>query len=232
MVKHAQIQAELAGRIASGALAPGQRLPPERDLAEAHGVSRMTVRQALGALADRGLIERGVGRGTFVADPRVPHDLSRVAGFTEVLRRGGLAAGARVRSVRLVGEGPAPLAGPAWRVRRVRTGDGVPLALEDSWLPAELVPGLDGHDLTGSLYALLRDRYGLEPLRATEALEPAVATPGEARLLRIAPGSALMVVERVAYAAGDHPVEVARDVFRGDRARFMVEVPRVAVDGG
>ena len=54
----------------------------------------MTVRQALGALAARGLLERGVGRGTFVRAPgRVEHDLTGVLGFTEQLGRQGLAAG-------------------------------------------------------------------------------------------------------------------------------------------
>jgi GntR family transcriptional regulator len=62
----AQIEAQLAERIESGGLQAGERLPPERELARSLGVSRMTVRQALGALARRGLVERGVGRGTFV----------------------------------------------------------------------------------------------------------------------------------------------------------------------
>ena len=62
----AQIEAQLAERIESGGLQAGERLPPERELARSLGVSRMTVRQALDALARRGLVERGVGRGTFV----------------------------------------------------------------------------------------------------------------------------------------------------------------------
>jgi DNA-binding GntR family transcriptional regulator len=62
----AQIEAQLAQRIESGGLQAGERLPPERELARSLGVSRMTVRQALGALAERGLVDRGVGRGTFV----------------------------------------------------------------------------------------------------------------------------------------------------------------------
>jgi DNA-binding GntR family transcriptional regulator len=62
----AQIEAQLAERIESGGLQAGERLPPERELARSLGGSRMTVRQALGALAERGLVERGVGRGTFV----------------------------------------------------------------------------------------------------------------------------------------------------------------------
>ena len=62
----AQIEAQLAERIESGGLQAGERLPPERELARSLGVSRMTVRQALDALSRRGLVERGVGRGTFV----------------------------------------------------------------------------------------------------------------------------------------------------------------------
>jgi GntR family transcriptional regulator len=229
LAKHAAIEQDLAARIARGELRPGQRLPAERELAAAHRVSRMTVRQALGALAGRGLIERGVGRGTFVADPRVAHDLSRVAGFSDVLRRHGMAPGARVRDARRVALAPAPLDGPAWRVQRVRTGDGMPLALEDSWLPAGLLPDLDRHDLTGSLYALLRDAYGLELVGATEALEAATATAAEARLLRVERGAPLMLVERVVRTADGTVVEVARDRFRD--ARFTVEVPgRVLAD--
>ena len=64
----AQIEAQLAERISSGGLRAGERLPPERELARSLGVSRMTVRQALGSLARRGLVDRGVGRGTFVRD--------------------------------------------------------------------------------------------------------------------------------------------------------------------
>ncbi|MBI5104508.1 MAG: GntR family transcriptional regulator [Solirubrobacterales bacterium] len=153
-----------------------------------------------------------------------------MAGFTEVLRRQGRHPGARVRAVRRVASPPAPLRGPAWRVQRVRTGDGVPLALEDSWIPAARTPGLDGHDLGGSLYALLREAYGLVPARATEALEAVAATPGEARLLRVAPGTPLMAVERVARTADGAVVEVARDRFRD--ARFSVEVgAEVLADG-
>src|SRR5215212_1846509 len=96
-----QIEEQLADRIEAGHLAPGQRLPAERDLALVLGVSRMTVRQALASLATRGLVERGVGRGTFVREgARVDHDLTRVRGFTAEVERQGLAAGARVLSAR------------------------------------------------------------------------------------------------------------------------------------
>lgn len=231
---HEQIEARLAARIAAGDLPAGTRLPAERDLAEAIGVSRMTVRQALGSLAARSLITRGVGRGTFVCPPRLAHDLRRVAGFTEQVRRAGLQPGAMVRSARRVAAAPPAVAAalglasgePAVRIQRIRTGGGIPLALEDSWLPAGRLPGVEDADLTGSLYALLRDGYGLAPVRATEALEPAVASAAQARALGVRRGAPLMRIERTAFADGDLPIEHAHDLFRGEHARFLVDVPR------
>jgi GntR family transcriptional regulator len=181
-------------------------------------------------------VERGVGRGTFVRAPgKVEHDLGAALGFTAQLGRQGIAAGAAVLSAE---EAPAPTAvgaalglaegAPALRVRRVRSAGGRPLALEDSWLPGERFPGLLEHDLGGSLYAIMREPYGLEPAEAVERLEPVVARPHEAGLLEVEPGAPLMLVERVARAADGTPVEFARDRHRGDRARFVVQTLPVA----
>jgi DNA-binding GntR family transcriptional regulator len=84
----AQIEAQLAERIESGGLQAGERLPPERELARALGVSRMTVRQALDVLARRGLVDRGVGRGTFVRShvSRIEGRVVEVAGEHGELR--------------------------------------------------------------------------------------------------------------------------------------------------
>jgi GntR family transcriptional regulator len=227
-----QIEEQLADRIESGALGAGQRLPPERDLAEALSVSRMTVRQALASLAARGLVERGVGRGTFVREAgKVVHDLTRVAGFTEEVERQGLEAGARILDAKqcaapdhvadALGLEPGD---EVVRLERVRLGGGRPMTLEDTCVPAERFPGLLDEDLSGSLYALMRDRYGLGPVSATERLEPMAARSYEAGALGVDEGSPLMFVERIAYAADGTAVEFARDCHRGDRARFVIRV--------
>src|SRR2546428_7063221 len=106
---YAQIEDWLAGQIATGALAPGDRLPTEQDLAEWFGVSRMTLRHALAELARRGLVTKSVGRrgGTFVAAPKLEQDLTTLAGFSEQLRRHGMVAGALVLSARSRPAGPA-----------------------------------------------------------------------------------------------------------------------------
>jgi GntR family transcriptional regulator len=227
---YAQIEDQLAARIASGELPGGERLPPERELAESLGVSRMTVRQALSSLAARGLVERGVGRGTFVARVKLDHDLRQVAGFSEQLQRHGVEPGAKLLSAESAAA-PKDVASAlgiepgsaAYRIQRLRYGGGVPLALEDTWIPAAPFPGLLDLGLTTSLYDLMRDLYRLGPVRAVERLEPVLARAHEAKALDVAEGSPLMLVERTAYAADGTAVEFAHDRHRGDRARFTIQ---------
>jgi GntR family transcriptional regulator len=98
----------------------------------------------------------------------------------------------------------------------------MPLALERSYLPAGLFPGLLDRRLTGSLYRLLAKEYDSAPQSAVEYLEPFVATAEVAKLLDVAEGSALLLIERTASSAGGRPIEYARDVFRSDRIRISV----------
>ena len=63
---YAQVADHVTARIASGELAPGAKLPAERDLAVEYGVSYDTIRRATALLRDRGLIITIVGRGTYV----------------------------------------------------------------------------------------------------------------------------------------------------------------------
>lgn len=228
---HAQIAARLEGAIAAGDLRAGERLPPERELAAALGVSRMTVREALGSLERRGLLRRRVGRagGTFVRERTVELHPAHHAGLSHELRRQGMVAGARVLEARerRAGGRAAEALGirPAARVVevvRVRLADGEPLALERSAFPAARFPGLLEEDLTGSLYEVLEARYGDAPVRSLERIEPVLARVADAEALGVRRGAPLLLVERVAYAAGGAPVEYARDRFRGDRTRVVV----------
>lgn len=234
---HSQIEDWLAEAIEAGRLAPGDQLPPEQELASWLDVSRMTLRHALASLARRGLVIRAVGRrgGTFVAERKLEQDRTSLAGFSEQLRRHGLVAGARVLSAAERPAGPAAAAAlalsggdPVIEVRRVRLGDGRPIAIERSQFPAASFPGLLQHRLDGSLYDLLDARYGLRPVRARESLEPVTAGVREAEALEVREGAPLLQVERISYAAGGQPVEYARDLFRGDRTRVIVWTSELA----
>src|SRR5512141_52 len=91
-----QIAASLLDQIETGKLAPGSRLPPERELSEMLGVNRMTLRQALQLLESQGLLIRRQGDGTYVADPKIERHAGRLYSFTRGMQQRGLKPGARV----------------------------------------------------------------------------------------------------------------------------------------
>jgi GntR family transcriptional regulator len=109
-------------------------------------------------------------------------------------------------------------------VVRVRTGDGESLVLEENYLPERLLPGLLGEDLTGGLYALMGERYGLFPARSRQELEPTVLGPGAAAVLGASPDAPALRVTRLAWDAQGRPIGFARELHRGDRLLFVSEV--------
>jgi GntR family transcriptional regulator len=228
---HARIASWLLGRMAAGKIRLDDKLPPEEEFSAALGVSRMTLRQALGSLESRGYIERRRGRsgGNFVREPRIEVDLSGLPGFTELMRRANVRAGARIVRAGIV-PASAEVASAlelgrhsdVIEVVRVRSARRVPLALEETYLPAHLFPGFLDRSLTGSLYGLMRQHYGLSPHNAKEWLEPEISSPEHARLLGVEPGSALMLVTRKASTATGVPVEYAHDRYRPDRTRISL----------
>lgn len=228
---HAQIARAIAAAIEGGRIVPGERLPPERELAGWFGVNRLTLRQALADLEQRRLIRRTVGRrgGTFVAEPPLERDLSSFAGFSEQARRLGLTAGAVVLAARRLAASEAvaaalelPAGAEVQEIRRLRLANGRPVLLERSSFPAGRFPGMLEQPLGGSLYELLAGCYGVRPCRAVESLEPVQADKESARLLEVPSGAPLLGVERVAFDRLGRPVEHARDLFRGDRTRMVV----------
>lgn len=228
---HARISAWLLDRVSAHKLQPDDKLPPEEDLAASLGVSRMTLRQALGSLEQQGWIERRRGRsgGNFIREPQIEVDLTGLPGFTEQMQRANVRAGARVVRAGLI-EASAEIADGLEVARghqvieivRVRSARREPLALEETYLPAHLFPGLLDRSLTGSLYVLMREHYDLAPHHAQEWLEPEISSHDHATLLEIEPGTALMLVTRKASTAVGVVVEYARDRYRSDRTRLSL----------
>ncbi|MGH9303489.1 MAG: GntR family transcriptional regulator [Acidimicrobiales bacterium] len=228
---YVSIEKRLAELIEARHMSPGDRLPGEHGLARSLGVSRMTLRQALGNLERRRLVTRKVGRngGTFVSNHKLDRDLRRFSGLSEQLRRHGMVAGAQLlaatekRASRATAAALELARGSAvFEIRRLRLADNEPVALECSTFPAARFPELLGEDLTGSIYELLRDRYGEAPSQAVECLELVEASAEEASALDMTVGAPLLSVERTAYGDIGIPLELAHDLFRGDRTRMVV----------
>jgi GntR family transcriptional regulator len=228
---HARIASWLLEGIGAGRIRADDKLPPEEEFAASLGVSRMTLRQALGSLEQQGWIERRRGRsgGNFIREPVVEVDLTGLPGFTEQMRRANVRAGARVVRAGLIAASADVADGlevargrQIIEIVRVRSARRQPLALEETYLPAGLFPGLLDRTLTGSLYELMRTNYDLAPHHAQEWLEPEISSAQHAALLDVEPGTALMLVTRKASTAAGVVVEFARDRYRSDRTRLSL----------
>lgn len=230
-----QIAESLLDQIESGKLAPGSRLPPERELSELLGVNRMTLRQALHLLEAQGLLVRRQGDGTYVADPKIERQAGRLYSFTRGMQQRGLKPGARVlrfeeRPVEAYVAVHLKLAvsAPVYDIHRLRLVNEEPVLLERYMIPVRRFPDLAQHDLAGrSMYEIMETEYGVVLSQARQSLEPVAALGYEAGLLNVPLGAPLMLERRLSYDKNYEPVEYGNDLYRGDRFRFVTEIASV-----
>jgi GntR family transcriptional regulator len=226
---HHQFRAYLVAQIERGELAPGQQLLQEREYAAQLGVSLAPVRQALLDLVKEGYLYRVRGKGTFVREHKVEEKISILSSFTESMRAKGLDAEVRLIRQELVSASRDLRAALATRERRVllierlALLDAVPLALLAAYLSPAMFPSLAEAPLgTGSLYATLGERYGVEVERAENTIEVVRCQPEQAALLGLAPGAPALQVVGVTYDQRDRPVEFSRVLYQADRFRFTL----------
>lgn len=218
------INKDLSDQIMSGLLRRGQRLSSEAHLAKHYGVSRMTLRQALGQLETEGLVVRLHGKGTFVAEQHpvrrrgsrldLLHEqlgVSEEALTTKVLLRDVMQAPSDVARSLGLGFGQRVI-----NVKRLRLLDSKPIAVQESWIPYLLAPALVRENLVrGSLYLTL-ERVGIRVAWAEQEVSATVLSSETAGQLDVTPSSPALQIQRVAYMSEQIPIEFARSYMRGD----------------
>jgi DNA-binding GntR family transcriptional regulator len=231
---HAQCRERLHELIESGELAPGVRLPPERELAAGWGVSLAPVRQAILDLVSDGYLYRVRGSGTYVRAGKVEEKLSILHSFTETLQGTGMEAEVRLLDCSRV---PAPAvvqralgvrARKVLLVERVGMLEREPVAHLAAYLAPRVASGLTARKLEGhSLYELLAHQ-GTLTQRADSMIEVIRCSPAQAGLLGLERGAPALQVEGTTYDQHDRPIEYTRVVYRADRFRFSLESHRQA----
>ena len=234
MPLHHQLRHMLQDQIERGTLRPGQQIPHERQYAERLGISLAPVRQALLELVRQGYLLRVRGKGTFVRDDKVVEKINLLGSFTDSLRNQGLEPAFTVTcaenkapppEVREVFDGrPRRL----FRLDRLASVAGGPLALLTAWLDPARFPGLAAQDFTKvPLYATLERLYGVQMGRALSTIEVVQIKDDEANLLQLAPGASALRVQGTTFDQDDRATEVSRVLYRADRFRFSLESHRV-----
>ena len=231
---YSRVREELRGRIASGAWQPHDRVPSESALMKHYGVSRITVRQALGDLEKESVIFKVPGKGSFVAPPKPFQELGRLQGFAEAMGALGHDTFNRVLSVRDV---PADavvadrlrlaLGAPVTEIQRVRHLGGQPVSLDLTWLPQRLGACVARHDLaTRDVFGILEADCGIRLGHADLTIEAALADARQAALLDVAAGSPVLHIERLTHDRDGRPLDHEHLYCRADNFQYRLRLER------
>lgn len=216
--------------IEDGRLKSGIALPPERDIAERLGISRVTVRRSIEELTREGLLIRRQGAGTFVAAkrPRIEQALNRLTSFSDDMKQRGMRPGSRwlarglfspsTDEVMTLGLSPETKVA---RLSRVRLADDTAVALELSSLPADILDAPE--TVETSLYDVLADR-DVRPARAIERISACRLSEAQSLLLGTAIGAPALAVQRLAYNDAGRVIEMTQTVYRSDVYDMVAEL--------
>jgi GntR family phosphonate transport system transcriptional regulator len=222
----------LAAAIAKGDYLPGDTLPSSVALAARYGVHRHTVRHAFRHLAEQGLVTVARGRGTQVSARRVPYPLGRRVSMRTNFGRLGMIGSSEVLAVECVASDAETCAllqlepgAPLWQLDGLSRANGMPMGTGRHWLSADRFPdfGTAFREAGGSMTGALKACGVADYVRMSTRLTARLASEREAGLLKIAPGSAVMVSAAIDALPDLTPIHLVTSVFAGDRMEMVVE---------
>ena len=236
-----QLKEVLTEGIQQGDWGPGDLIPSEAELGKSFGVSRTVVRQALNEMTYDGLVVRQKGKGTFVTQPKISSRslVQSLEGFYGEMAERGVPVLTQVLEQTLEPADPDVAANleleamaPVVKLVRLRFVEEEPIVLVESHLPYEMCRDVIKADLEqGSLYAFLEEECGLTIGRGWRRIEAIAADEEAAARLAVDTGSPLIRLKSVSYTPEGTPLEYFDALFRGDRARFEVDIVDIAGHG-
>jgi GntR family phosphonate transport system transcriptional regulator len=217
--------------IADGRFAAGEKLPGEVEIAETYRVNRHTVRRALAALAERGLVRAERGSGTYVETKRLAYPLRSRTRFSEIVGAGGheprgqfIDASEEPATRELARELGLKTGATLIRIESVRLADRTPICVSTTWLSAELFPN------AGSVFASARSmtkllaHYGIRDYRRSSTrITAAIADATDASRLDLPLGRPVLVVDSTDVSIDGKPLVTKRSRFAAERVEFLVE---------
>ncbi|WP_066316505.1 GntR family transcriptional regulator [Bacillus sp. FJAT-29814] len=228
-----QLEEHIIELIEKGELRPDDALPPEREYAEKFEISRMTVRQAYTELVNKGYLYRLQGKGTYVAERKIEQPLQGLTSFTEEMKARGMEPGSQLihfqinpASENIANQLAISESEPVYEIMRVRLADGVPMAIETTYIPANLIQGMTQEIVNQSLYAYIQEKLKLRISSGSQVIESSIASQTEAKLLHIGKGAPVMLIESTTYLENGTPIEYVKSVYRADRYKFILNINR------
>lgn len=218
--------------IAQGTFRAGSKLPAETEIAERFGVNRHTVRRAIAALTERGLVRAERGSGTYVEADRIAYPIRRRTRFSEIVGGAGHAVGGRLvadsieRADDVIAKRLKIKPGtPLIRMERVRQADGVPIVASTTWLLADRFPNAARvYTMSSNSITRMLANFGVRDYtRQSTRVTAAIAEAADAESLKLALGRPLLVVESVDADTDGVPILTTCSRFASDRVALILE---------
>ncbi|MBP1753978.1 MAG: phosphonate metabolism transcriptional regulator PhnF [Firmicutes bacterium] len=213
--------------IKAGKLKEGAKMPTEEEICELFSISRITVRRALDGLQQNGYIYKQQGKGSFVMSKKTGFQLNHLKGFTEEMKMLGKDPSSEIIFFEIIT--PSDLAAQVlgidqsqkiYLLERLRMADGIPIAIERVHLPFYRFPTLQSSNLKESLYDILQYQFGCESYKGIQEISAGLASEEEAKLLKIAIGSAVLHINRTTFEQDGVAYEYVESTYRGDQYQF------------
>jgi GntR family transcriptional regulator len=226
------VEESILQQIEAEELNVNDRLPSEHELSQIYSVGRNTVRRAISELANMGVLKTIPGVGTFVSDQRLDKTAQYLFGFTNEMQLHGKRVTSRVLEAKLISADPflarrlqIQLGAEVVFLYRVRMMDSEPAAIERSYLPHALCPGILAYNFAeASLYEVLSTVYDRSPDHAEQVIEASLATPEVALLLDLEQPAVVLVFHRETRLSSGQVIEYVDSELRGDRFRFFTDL--------
>ncbi|MFT4158558.1 GntR family transcriptional regulator [Shinella sp.] len=210
-----QVRRAILAGIETGQFAVGSFLPAEPELMSLYGVSRITLRRAIGELCADGRLQRQQGRGTVVMPGKVRQTLVSLSGFSETMDGLGRKAGHRILA--RVDDPDAPAirerlkAKALLRFDRLLEDNGRPMTLETLWFDPSRFPEVIEPVAAGdSFFAALRDKAGITPAHAERQIDVGLALPAERDILAVTAAQPVYRIEKIVTDAEGRPLALSQ----------------------
>ncbi len=223
-----QLREVVRSKIEDGEYAPGTAIPSEHALADTYGVNRLTVRNAIDALVNEGLLKRVKGKGVYVM-AKYERDLEVLGGFSQTMKDRNVLSGKKIlqKGQRLAGEKYASILNIQkddliYYIKRLDYADEEPIALQEIFIPYNLVPNVENIDLSVFSMFEIYKFYGINPVRAWQVLDLAQLTQSDARMININKEQTVFLFSCTTYDEKNMVIEYSRSYTRGDKCNFTV----------
>jgi GntR family transcriptional regulator len=228
--KYYTIARDIIEKIREGELLPGMQVPSENEIIQQYKVSNTTARKALQEIDNGGWATKIKGKGTYVRKQSVVRSVDRILSFTDNMLELGYTPSARLLFKGILEEGYAAsingrkytMKGPVYKVHRLRFADEIPMMLEVRYISMELCPGIIDEELSGSLYEIYNQKYGLALKEVHQMLSTFMIDSGVGEFFNLQQSIPGILVDGVTFCGREIILEMEKSIYRGDRYSFAV----------